>query len=42
MGKDGAALMVIRIAWRGELGVVYSSGGYLCDILKKAKRQKRW
>ena len=29
MGRDGAALRVIRIAWRGELGEIYSSSGYL-------------
>ena len=38
MGKDGAALAVILIAWRRELGEVYSPGGYLRGMTKKAQK----
>ena len=38
LGEGGAALALILIAWRRELGLVYAPGGYLREMLKKAKR----
>ena len=38
LGEGGAALVLILIAWRRELGLVYAPGGYLRGMLKKAKR----
>ena len=38
LGEGGAALVLILIAWRRELGLAYVLGGYLRGMLKKAKR----
>ena len=38
LGEGGAALALILIAWRRELGLVYAPGGYLRGMVKKAKR----
>ena len=38
LGEGGTTLVLILIAWRRELGLVYLPGGYLRGMVKKAKR----